>query len=467
MLVTLAFLLYSSIIWILPNFSSALVIPYIDENILNHFDNDPFNEYIEQNKIKPFNLKKNLPPILTPDKINDENRSLHKDISKIPSYVIDNCPLVHLYSEETYFPDDIKEYTKHFTLKDSDGNSIIDTPLSLQNLTSSYKVIHDDNETIVESNSLYMTSIDDFDKDPTWLLGKQPEYGTGYLKDAPAVLFVVDKGNGWVDAFWFYFYPMNGGPYIMGYGPWGSHVGDWEHSLVRFFKGKPQYLWLSAHSGGTAYQFGAIEKLEKLRHDEDGKLTPEVIERPLIFSARGTHANYASVGQHPHDVPFFFMPLSDFTDRGPLWDPSLNFYSYIYDGNKSVKPMNNQTSELGLNWLLYRGTWGDKQLPAKDPRQKWCPAQWRYIDGPIGPLFKNLQRQSLCQSIKSWKPFNHGCPARRYLKRGNGLTAERNDLIGDNCGVLLYNIRPKWLRSILRFVTWRGVLCNIMEYSTG
>ena len=57
--------------------------------------------------------------------------------------------------------------------------------------------------------------------------------------------------------------------------------------------------------------------------------------------------------------------------------------------------------------------------------------------------------------------------ARRLIKKGEGLDAEKNDLIGDNCGILLYKVKPRWLRSILRILTWRGVLCFVMDYFTG
>ena len=88
-----------------------------------------------------------------------------------------------------------------------------------------------------------MTANEDFDLDPEWITGlkNKPLLRNGEIKDAPATLIVVDKGNGWVDAFWFYFYSFNLGPFVMGSGPYGNHVGDWEHSLVRFYQGKTNH----------------------------------------------------------------------------------------------------------------------------------------------------------------------------------------------------------------------------------
>jgi len=58
----------------------------------------------------------------------------------------------------------------------------------------------------------------------------------------------------------------------------GNHVGDWEHNMVRFINGVPDTVYYSAHSGGAAYKYSAVEK--------DG-------DRPISYIAIGTHANYA------------------------------------------------------------------------------------------------------------------------------------------------------------------------------
>jgi hypothetical protein len=80
--------------------------------------------------------------------------------------------------------------------------------------------------------------------------------------DAPAVLVVVDKGNDIVDAFWFFFYSYNLGNTVFDV-RFGNHVGDWEHTMVRFYKGHPKALFLSAHTAGEAYSYEAVEKQGK------------------------------------------------------------------------------------------------------------------------------------------------------------------------------------------------------------
>jgi len=84
----------------------------------------------------------------------------------------------------------------------------------------------------------------------------------GGRSDAPAVLVVVDKGHGVVDAFWFYFYSFNLGNVVLNV-RFGNHVGDWEHSLVRFHHGKPKAVFISEHSFGEAYTYEAVEKIGK------------------------------------------------------------------------------------------------------------------------------------------------------------------------------------------------------------
>ena len=57
----------------------------------------------------------------------------------------------------------------------------------------------------------------------------------------------------------------------------GNHVGDWEHTMVRFINGSPDSVYFSAHAGGAAYKYSAVEK--------NGG-------RPVTYIAIGTHANY-------------------------------------------------------------------------------------------------------------------------------------------------------------------------------
>jgi hypothetical protein len=84
----------------------------------------------------------------------------------------------------------------------------------------------------------------------------------GGRSDAPAVLVVVPKGDGVVDAFWFFFYSYNLGNTVFNV-RFGNHVGDWEHTTVRFHNGVPKAIFFSEHAGGEAYTYEAVEKIGK------------------------------------------------------------------------------------------------------------------------------------------------------------------------------------------------------------
>ena len=57
----------------------------------------------------------------------------------------------------------------------------------------------------------------------------------------------------------------------------GDHVGDWEHTMVRFINGVPSIVYYSQHSSGAAYTYSAVDKIGV---------------RPVSYSGIGTHANY-------------------------------------------------------------------------------------------------------------------------------------------------------------------------------
>jgi hypothetical protein len=84
----------------------------------------------------------------------------------------------------------------------------------------------------------------------------------GGRSDAPAVLIVVEKDDGVVDAFFFFFYSYNLGNTVFNV-RFGNHVGDWEHTVIRFQHGEPKAIFFSEHSFGEAYRWDAVEKIGK------------------------------------------------------------------------------------------------------------------------------------------------------------------------------------------------------------
>ena len=203
-------------------------------------------------------------------------------ISQIPAYVFDYAPLVHLFSGEEFWPCDIAEHLEHVT------PNLNYTPILSRTDNLNLTNLDELNEWN-KGRNVYLTSDDNVEERPDWLGGQKnipdtpEEYfsSTGRGKhphanprmekksppvgghsDAPAVLIVVDKGHGIVDAFWFYFYSYNLGNVVLNV-RFGNHVGDWEHSLIRFQHGKPKLVYFSEHFFGSAYSYDAVEKIGK------------------------------------------------------------------------------------------------------------------------------------------------------------------------------------------------------------
>lgn len=239
---------------------------------------------------------------------------------------------------------------------------------------------------------------DDLEQELRKRFGGQPVKleKTGGRSNAPTILLTVDKGNGIVDAFWFYFYSFNLGPVVLDV-RFGNHIGDWEHCLVRFHKGQPKALFFSAHSGGEAYSYEAVEKIGR---------------RPVIYSAKGTHAMYATPGIHSYALPWGL--LHDQTDRGPLWDPVLNMHSYTYDFARDTLRPSAASPVAPTQWFYFDGHWGDKFYPLGDDRQYRFAGQYHYVNGPLGPRYKRLGRHKVCQG-----PDEAPCVIKNFVGEGH------------------------------------------------
>src|SRR2546423_4556656 len=137
--------------------------------------------------------------------------------------------------------------------------------------------------------------------------------------------------------------------------------------MVRFERGRPTAVWFAQHASGQAIAYHVLEK----RGD-----------RPFSYSAKGTHAHYATAGRHSHVIPNWnwpIGPLADKCDRGTLWDPTLSAYFYRFDAHTGVftpyssgfPPGGAATNTLApTGWLRFLGHWGDQAYPLTDPRPK-------------------------------------------------------------------------------------------------
>jgi hypothetical protein len=381
--------------------------------------------------------------------------SKHGALRDIQQYVLDYAPYVHLHKNETFWPSDINEHLRHITpyvhekrvpikttveelaqLNELDGeggkylyltsNDYIDLwkDENIKDLpgwlTSEYGIPVNRTQ-----NATRMVSIEEWREDMEELEKSSASSHTlrstapdaNGRSAAPGVLIVVEKPEGVVDAFWFYFYSYNLGNSVFNY-RFGNHVGDWEHSVVRFRNGEPESVYLSEHEWAKAYTYEAVEKIGK---------------RPVIYAASGTHANYGTPWTQPYGLPLGL--LHDSTSKGPLWDPTLNMYSYHYNttlannsdltsnsliassaamanshyfntltypGSLIPDPQANTltpsslTPDAPTSWFYYTGHWGDQALPNSDPRQYHFFKEKAYGSGPLGPRFKALGRKMVC-----------------------------------------------------------------------
>lgn len=176
----------------------------------------------------------------------------------VPSFAIKYAPVAYLYSAEAYLPSDIGAQLAN--TQPQVNYTVISgapSPLTLDNLDQ-LNAYGDNGE------SVYLTSTSDVETNPAWLLGVKPS-ATGRTRGAVSCAVVVnDHGNGLVDVFYFYFYAFDFGGVYFGFNI-GNHVGDWEHTMIRFQNGVPHAIWYSQHSNGQAFEYGVVEKFKERR----------------------------------------------------------------------------------------------------------------------------------------------------------------------------------------------------------
>ncbi|QRW12002.1 vacuolar protein sorting-associated protein 62 [Ceratobasidium sp. AG-Ba] len=219
----------------------------------------------------------------------------------LPSYALTYAPIVHLHSQENFWPSDPSVHLNHVTakLQNFSDDTSAPFPLTVSNLNYPGS-----------NENVYLTGNDNVEDEPEWLrstYGKPNHQGESA---APSAIIAVDKlhsiyqseliGPGYVDIFYPFFYSYNRGNSYNG-SVYGDHVGDWENIMIRFLDGEPQAVHYSQHSDGPAYTYAA---------------TPKRSLRPVSYSAIGSHANYATVGAHNHSANFGYL-----TDHATLGLP--------------------------------------------------------------------------------------------------------------------------------------------------
>ncbi|KAI9819243.1 MAG: hypothetical protein M1827_007399 [Pycnora praestabilis] len=296
-----------------------------------------------------------------------------RQASTIPAYALTYAPVVWLQSTDTYFPSDLAAQLVN-TKPEVNFVQVAGapSPLTLNNLDSLNNL---------GGGNVYLTSLVDITTNPAWLNGVAPDANGKTVGAVSCAIIVNDHGGGEVDVFYMYFYAYNQGNDILGQ-ELGDHVGDWEHNMIRFSNGVPQTVWFSQHDNGEAFTYSCVEKQGV---------------RPVVYSAKGSHANYGTTGTHDHTIPDFNLPVGfaeDHCDQGKLWDPTLSAYSYSYDAPSKV--FTPYDPSYPVAWLNFIGQWGDQQYPSSDARQKEFFGAYKYTGGPTGPEDKQLNRTNVC-----------------------------------------------------------------------
>jgi hypothetical protein len=308
---------------------------------------------------------------------------------------------VYLDQNELYLPSDIGAQLNHTTPTiNFTAIKNAPSPLTLSNLDQLDSIANCTTDNI-SGCPLYLTSNDNVTANPTWLYGVLPDPVTGAAVGTKScAIIVTDHGDGIVDAFYMYFYAFNMGQTVLGQ-VLGDHVGDWEHTMVRFTNGTPSTMWFSQHDVSLQYLPSAVAIL--LTVQQSGQVfTYDAVSkngsRPIVYSAIGSHANFAVPGTHSRTI--VTLIINDFTSPGPLWDPILSAYYYTYTPtsvkNGTFIPSDPSTPSA---WLQYLGSWGDEQYPDSDPRQvnfENLNIEWKYVSGPTGPIDKDLNRTGTC-----------------------------------------------------------------------
>lgn len=258
-------------------------------------------------------LRDVIDAITEPEDLSQDPRVMRE----VPQYVIDYAPLVHLFSGEQFWPCDIAEHLFHVTPELN--YTPVQGRLQYSKLTNLDRL-----NQFEDGRYVYLTSNDNVEDRPDWLGGEKnipdefdydgdddneddakieamakiPKGNRGGRSNAPAVLVVVNKGKGIVDAFWFFFYSYNLGNKVFNI-RWGNHVGDWEHTLIRFQHGEPKLLFLSEHNFGEAYSYGAVEKIGRRVSSNDltferSPLTPRSLLSTLPLGPMRCMAHLAS-----------------------------------------------------------------------------------------------------------------------------------------------------------------------------
>ncbi|KAI1743064.1 hypothetical protein F4680DRAFT_410919 [Xylaria scruposa] len=301
-------------------------------------------------------------------------------LRQLPDY-LKYVPVLYFHPDEEFFPSNMADFLLHVEpyLDLKPLNEERNRRLTLDNVNK----LNDFGD---KGRNVFLTSRDDPSTYPSWLRGNKPST-TGRSDAVVPVIFVQrtikDQGQDIevVDMFSFYFYHFNAGPRLPKSPSlfFGDHIGDLEHSIVRFQDGKPKTVFLSRHASASIHKYESMQKLEG---------------RPVIFPGKGTHALYGIEGNHEYIMADKEnTAILDYASKGTLWDPSKNLWVYELSPEQTTLTAV-QPSDATTSWYEFMGVWGDKTYKEDDPRQDIVCGVPKWVNGPAGIPYKILARLS-------------------------------------------------------------------------
>ncbi len=191
-------------------------------------------------------------------------------------------------------------------------------------------------------------------------VGAQARHGT-----APVVYGAVRRTKERIDLQYWLWYPFNDfSPTIPAGGIWQVHEGDWEVvSVILDRTGRPLVAGYSQHSAGMRRAWAKV---------------PKQGQRPVVYVALGSHANFFGPGEQPLAPPateqaainvmkaYGVAVPADHTGRG-----------------RTVRPKLVRVTARAPSWMTFAGSFGETEyldLPDREP----LPAG----SGPRGPAFQ-------------------------------------------------------------------------------
>jgi VPS62-like protein len=243
------------------------------------------------------------------------------------------APVVWLHKDDEYRPSSVDWYLARASLEYNNKRTIIEEG----KITGAALI----SQTVESDHSDFAKAPYNRNQKFNLKIKNEPSIMKGDLNTARCYVHIrPNSGN--LDIQYWFFYPYNGA--LAGS---GAHEADWEHITIRFRTSNPQdkndieQVYFSRHSS-TIWIKNENRKIEF----ED--------KRPVIFSARHSHANYSTPEQHGG------LGFTDKANRDVRWE------TWTQGGGLDFLE-DNPANELRHLWNRFNGNWGGSKSMVSTP----------------------------------------------------------------------------------------------------